>query len=192
MKSLFSPEEGILLMIQYLPFFLPSLSHFPLSLSLSLSFSRSLFLSFFSFSLSLSLSPSLLLFSCFLPSLFSFLFPSLFFVFLSWLVSLLLYHAKNKIKFVHLKVVSINMFCFLGFLFCFVFQIPFSYLYFFLWPQLTQPFLLWCLVFLLLFLFFVLVLCLLFLFCSCLFCCWSVLGVLGVCCFFCCCCCCCC
>ena len=106
---------------------------------------------------SLFLSP--LFFSCFRPSLF--FFPFSFFVFCVF---------------------------FLG-LFCFVFLIPFSYLYFFLFlrlwapPHLTLPFFGVCVllafVFLLWvgFVFVVIV-------CFCLFCCWSVLGALGVCCFF--------
>ena len=64
-ESCFLLKKGILFIFEclppfFLPFVLPTLSHFPFSLSLSLSL----------FSL---------LFSCFLPFLFAFFFPSLFF-----------------------------------------------------------------------------------------------------------------
>ena len=104
-----------------LPFVLPTLSHFPFSLSLSLSlFLSSLSLSLsFSLSLSLSISLHFLLFSCFIPSLITFLFPC-FFVFLSCLVSLLLFHAKQNIKILHLKGSSHQcLFCLVAFLFLF-------------------------------------------------------------------------
>ena len=59
-----------------------------------------------------------MLFFCFLPSFFSFFCPSLVFVFLSCLISLLSFHAKNNIKILHLKDSSHqSLFCFIGFLF---------------------------------------------------------------------------
>ena len=72
--------------------------------------------------LSLSLYLVLFLLSSFL------VFPLL--IFLSWLVSLLLFHAKNNIKTLLYRGCFHQSFLFFGLLFCFVFQIPFSYLYF--------------------------------------------------------------
>ena len=103
-----------LLIVQCLPLFLPSLSHFPLSLSLSL-----------------------LLVYCFLPSLFYLFFHSLFLVFLVGLFICFCFMQRTTSKDYILKVVSIICCCCLGFLFCFVFQIPFSYLYFLFWPHLA-------------------------------------------------------
>ena len=63
---------------------------------------------------------SLLLFSWFIPCLFALFFPSLFFDFLSCLVSLPLFHAKKNIKISHLKGSSHQcLFCFVAFLFLF-------------------------------------------------------------------------
>ena len=76
--------------------------------------------------------------------------------FLSWLVSLFLFHAKNNIErllFKRLFSSILSVFWFPVFLF---FPIPFSYLYFFpylktLGPTSPKPSLLWCFFFLFLF-----------------------------------------
>ena len=109
------------------------------SLCFSLAFClTSLFHSLF-FSLSLSLSISLL-FCSVLPSFFSFFFAAFFFAFFCFLVfvssliclvSLLLFHEQNNIKTLNYILLFFNPVCFGGFLFCFVFQIPFPYLCFF-------------------------------------------------------------
>ena len=84
-KSVFPRQKLFLLILQCLPLFLPSLSHFLFSLPLSLS----------------SLSLSLVLF---LPSSFLVLWINhSFFVFPCWLVYLLLFHVKNNIKILHFK-----------------------------------------------------------------------------------------
>ena len=88
-KSCFPPEKG----------------YFCLSCSVSLCFSLDFFTPPFSHTHTHTLSLSLFL-SSFLPSLFSFFlsFPSLFFAFLSCLVSLLVLHEKNNLNILNLKV----------------------------------------------------------------------------------------
>ena len=86
----------------------------------------------FSFSLSLSLSLYILLFSFFLlVFLFCFLLVPCFCLF--FLPSLLWFHERNNTKIKTLQsFFFINPFSFLGFLSCFLFEVPYSYLCFFL------------------------------------------------------------
>ena len=118
-KPVVPPERAFLFIFECLPLFLLSLFGLPLF--------QLLFLC-------LSLSLSLVL--CFLSSFLSFFFAffwflvfCLSFVFLS---SLLLFHERNNMKRFNCKSYVIIPFSFFGFLSCFLFEIPFSYLCFFL------------------------------------------------------------
>ena len=127
-----------------------------LSVSLCFSLARLTFL----FTLSLFLSLVIFLRSFFLVFIIS---PSLF---LSFFLALLLWFCfvqRITSRYYILKVVLINIFCFLGFLFCFVFQIPFVIFALSFGSSSTNPALLWCF-FSFFFLFF------LFWFCVCCFC----------------------
>ena len=123
-KLAFHLEKGIFcLYLRVSPSF--SLAFFGLPL-----FQLSVF--FFFLSLSLSLSLVLVLFSSFLSFYFAFF---CFLVFVScfpFLSSLLLFHERNNIKICNCKILLHQSFDIFGFLSCFFFQIPFSYLCYFL------------------------------------------------------------
>ena len=110
----------------------PRKGHFCLFLSVSLCFSLAFFgLPLFKF-LFLFLSLVLVLFSSFSSFFFAFFWFLVLVSFFPFLSSLLLFHERKNIKVFNCKKLLHQYFLFFGFLSCFFFQIPFSYLSFFL------------------------------------------------------------
>ena len=113
--------------------FPPRKGHFLFIFSVCLSFSLSLFWPPpFSVSLSLSLSFLLFFLSSFLSFLFAFFWFLVFVSFFLSLSSLLFFHERNNIKILNCKVCLHQYVLCFGFPVFFLFQVPFSYLCYFL------------------------------------------------------------